>query len=309
LAKKDIIKKIIQNRKNNAINRERPSSAALSKRIRDNNSNNNRNLSLNNNYDCYNNTLKRQRIPKTQILHTSNSNYNININNNHKCFKSYRLSNKSAGNIKNGNDFLNDNCSPIRKRNTFTSGKYRKNCEQIQTTMESDNNLNFNFSNIPHKRNITNNTSDFNHSQNKYINETYMKKINNTRNIQNKRVFNDKNKERTKKNLIPNRDLTESELMMILNDIKGKENYRNNRKKSLNLSLNDNIAPNNFLKHIRRAQHLNTNNIKLNQFYTNNNNIIKTVERNKGTQIYNNFYSINNIGNSNIPVKVINVFN
>ena len=308
-AKKDIIKKIIQNRKNNAINRERPSSAALSKRIRDNNSNNNRNLSLNNNYDCYNNALKRQRIPKTQILHTSNSNYNININNNHKCFKSYRLSNKSAGNIKNGNDFLNDNCSPIRKRNTFTSGKYRKNCEQIQTTMESDNNLNFNFSNIPHKGNITNNTSDFNHSQNKYINETYMKKINNTRNIQNKRVFNDKNKERTKKNLIPNRDLTESELMMILNDIKGKENYRNNRKKSLNLSLNDNIAPNNFLKHIRRAQHLNTNNIKLNQFYTNNNNIIKTVERNKGTQIYNNFYSINNIGNSNIPVKVINVFN
>ena len=58
-------------------------------------------------------------------------------------------------------------------------------------------------------------------------------------------------------------------------------------KKNLNLSLNDNIAPNNFLKHIRRAQHLNSNNIKLNQYYTNSN--IKTVERNKGTQIYNNF--------------------
>ena len=82
-----------------------------------------------------------------------------------------------------------------------------------------------------------------------------------------------------------------------------------NTLEDLNLSLNDNIAPNNFLKHIRRSQHLNTNNIKLNQFYTNNNNIIKTVERNRGTQIYNNFYSINNIGNSNIPVKVINVFN
>ena len=80
-------------------------------------------------------------------------------------------------------------------------------------------------------------------------------------------------------------------------------------KKNLNLSLNDNIAPNNFLKHIRRAQHLNSNsnNIKFNQYYTNSN--IKTVERNKGTQIYNNFYSINNIGNPNIPVKVINVFN
>jgi hypothetical protein len=306
-----MIRKIIQNKKNNVINRERPSSAALSKRIRDNNSSNNRNLSLNYNYDYYSNVLKRQRIPKTQILHTSNSNYNININNHHKNFKSNRLSNKSAGHLKNGNDFLNDNYSPIRKRNTFTTGKYRKNCEQIQTTMESENNINFNFSNIPHKRNINNSTNDFNQSQNKYINETYMKKINNNRNSQNKRVFNDKNKERTKKKFIPNRDLTESELMVILNEIKGKENYnyRNNRKKSLNLSLNDNIAPNNFLKHIRRSQHLNTNNIKLNQFYTNNNNIIKTVERNRGTQIYNNFYSINNIGNSNIPVKVINVFN
>ena len=95
--------------------------------------------------------------------------------------------------------------------------------------------------------------------------------------------------------------------MMILSDINEKENYRDNRKKNLNLSLNDNIAPNNFLKHIRRAQHLNSNNIKLNQYYTNSN--IKTVERNKRTQIYNNFYSINNIGNPNIPVKVINVFN
>ena len=176
--------------------------------------------------------------------------------------------------------------------------------------MVSDNNLNFNFSNIPKKRFINNN-SDFNLSHNKYKSEGNIKKINNTRNVQQKRVFNDKNKERTKKNLIPNRDLTETELMMILNDIKGKDNYRNNRKKSLNLSLNDNTAPNNFLKHFRRSQHLNTNNIKLNQLYTNNNNnnIMKTVERNKGTQIYNNFYSINNIGSSNAPVKVINVFN
>jgi hypothetical protein len=79
-------------------------------------------------------------------------------------------------------------------------------------------------------------------------------------------------------------------------------------KKSLNLSLNDNIAPNNFLKHIRRSQYINTNNIKLNQLYTNNNNN-KYFERNKGTHIYNNFYSINNIGSSNAPVKVINVYN
>jgi hypothetical protein len=170
--------------------------------------------------------------------------------------------------------------------------------------MESDNNINFNFSNISQNRYMTNNTHDIYASQNRYNKEINIKKINNNKNSIPKRVFNEKNK---RKNLIPNRDLTESDLMMILSDINEKENYRDNRKKNLNLSLNDNIAPNNFLKHIRRAQHLNSNNIKLNQYYTNSN--IKTVERNKGTQIYNNFYSINNIGNPNIPVKVINVFN
>ena len=104
--------------------------------------------------------------------------------------------------------------------------------------------------------------------------------------------------------------MTETELINLLNSDNIKENYRNNRKKSLNLSLNENIAPNNFLKHIRKSQYLNTNNVKLNKFYINsNNNNIKIIERNKGTHIYNNFYSINNIGNSNIPVKVINVFN
>ena len=29
----------------------------------------------------------------------------------------------------------------------------------------------------------------------------------------------------------------------------------------------------------------------------------------KKTQIFNNYYSINNIGNSQIPVRVINVYN
>ena len=310
IEKKDMIKKITHNKKNNLINRERPSSAALSKRINAiTNTNNNRNLSLNYNYECCNNALKRHYIPKSQVFHTSNIDYNININNdnNYRNFKSYRLSNKSAGSLKNRNDILNDNCSPIRKRNTFSNNKYRKNCQQIHTTMESDNNINFNFSNVSQKKYIINNTYDINASQNRYNNEQNIKKINNTnKNSIPKRVFNEKNK---RKNLIPNRDLTESELMMILNDINEKENYRCNRKKNLNLSLNDNIAPNNFLKHIRRAQHLNSNsnNIKFNQYYTNSN--IKTVERNKGTQIYNNFYSINNIGNPNIPVKVINVFN
>ena len=309
LTKKEMIKKIIQNKKNNSINRERPSSSVLSKKIMDNNYINfttNKNLSLNYNYEYSHNIPKKYNIPKSQVFHTSNSNYNLN---NSKNYKSYRLNNKSAGNINCRCDFLNENCSPIRKKNTYTNkNKYQKNYEQAHTMVESENNFNFNYSNIHQKKLTINNNIDINVSNNKYITEKNIKKINNNRNAQQKRVFVEKNKERNRKNLIPNRDLTETQVMMMINDMKGKENYRNNRKKSLNLSLNDNIAPNNFLKHIRRSQYINTNNIKLNQLYTNNNNN-KYVERNKGTHIYNNFYSINNIGSSNAPVKVINVYN
>ena len=306
--KKEMIKKIIQNKKNNLNNRERPSSAALSKRIFDNNNlNNNKNLSLNHNYE-FNNFSKKHFIPKSQIIHTSNS--ICNINNNSKNYKSFRLTNKSTGNINCRSDIISDNYSPIRKRNTYTNNKYKKNYEQIQTMVDSEKNMNYNYSNINQNKLKINNNPDMNIiNNNKYNPEKNIKKINNSINIPQKRVFNEKNKERNRNNLIPHRDLTESDLMIILNDIKGKENHRNNKKKCLNLSLNDNIAPNNFLKHIRKAQYLNTNNIKLNQFYSNKNNNIKSYERNKGTHIYNNFYSINNIGGSNVPVKVINVYN
>jgi hypothetical protein len=149
-----MIRKIIQNKKTNIINRERASSAALSKKITDNNNYNfinNKNLSLNYNYEYTHNVPKRYNIPKSQIFHTSNSNYNININNNSKNNKSYRLSNKSAGSINYRCDLLNDNCSPIRKRNTYNN-KHNKNCAQINTLIESENNLNFNCSNIPTKK-------------------------------------------------------------------------------------------------------------------------------------------------------------
>ena len=312
MVNKGIIKKIKQNKKNILINKERPSSVILSKRVFDyNNVNNNKNLSLNYNNERKNNSLKRHLITKSEILHTCDSNYNVNINSNYKIFKSYRLNNKSAGNINYSNDLLNDNYSPIRKENKCKINKYNKNYEQNHTSVESDNISNYNYSSILQKKaRLINNNINIPKNNHNYYQDQNIKKINNTKNYQHKRLSNDKNKERNRKNLIPNRDLTETELINLLNSDNIKENYRNNRKKSLNLSLNENIAPNNFLKHIRKSQYLNTNNVKLNKFYINsNNNNIKIIERNKGTHIYNNFYSINNIGGSNVPVKVVNIYN
>ena len=105
-----------------------------------------------------------------------------------------------------------------------------------------------------------------------------------------------------------NRDLTEPELLMILNPIKLKDNNHrsgNNIKKRLNISVNDN--QNTFLKHITKVKVTNINDPRSNQYYTINekkNNIINNQSTN------NNFGGINNnLLNSKVPVKVINVFN
>ena len=76
----------------------------------------------------------------------------------------------------------------------------------------------------------------------------------------------------------------------------------------MNITLNDNINQNIFIKQIRQSKGLNDFYPKTNQYYSNNTNNIG-LEKNNGPQIFNNFYSINNIGNAKIPVKVINVYN
>ena len=102
--------------------------------------------------------------------------------------------------------------------------------------------------------------------------------------------------------------------MMILNPIKIKENYKNN---NLNFTtLNENINQNQFLTKIKQLKNSGSSNPNpsSNQYYSNNINNVnnnRNIESNNinGPQIFNNFYSINNIGNCKIPVKVINVFN
>ena len=144
-----------------------------------------------------------------------------------------------------------------------------------------------------------------------YSYEKNVKKLNNkVRHYTFKRSYDEKViRSRKKKDLISNRDLTEPELMMISNPIKIKDSYRNNsNNKNLNFTLNDNINQNIFLKQIKQSKGLNDFYPQTNQYYSNNTNNIG-LEKNNGSQIFNNFYSINNIGNAKIPVKVINVYN
>ena len=161
---------------------------------------------------------------------------------------------------------------------------------------------------INHKKisieNSKNNKGDYSYDKN-------VKKLNNkVRHYTFKRSYDEKViRSRKKKDLISNRDLTEPELMIISNPIKIKDSYRNNsHNKNMNITLNDNINQNIFIKQIRQSKGLNDFYPKTNQYYSNNTNNIG-LEKNNGPQIFNNFYSINNIGNTKIPVKVINVYN
>ena len=208
---------------------------------------------------------------------------------------------------------IKENYSPIKQKNSSNNkinNKYHY--DKMPTSIEQKNNLN----NNNHKQLLINNDGLKNKNNN--INEKTIRKINKIKTYTNKRTYDDKSiKEKIKREIVSNRDLTEPELMIMLNPIKYKENLRNNnKKKNLNISLMDNISQNIFLKHIKQGKigNTNSNNIKINNQYYSNNinnsiNNIRILEKNKGTQIFNNFYSINNIGNSKIPVKVINVFN
>ena len=309
-----IKKKIVSNRKEHSYN-QRPISAILSKRIRDiNNINNSRSIIMNYNY---NNLLRDNINRKINMARSSNSYHCFDINSNSN-YNSKSNNNRSTMNINyDYNKFiLKDNYSPINKqRNTVTHKNYNYNFnyEKIPTTIVA-NNINLNNKNNNHKNLVINHSESLKNKKN--ANEKNIKKINNM-NFQKMRTYDEKSiKEKIKREMISDRDLTEPELMMILNPIKYKENLRNNnknQKKTLNISLNDNIGQNNFLKHIKHVKPGNANNARLNnQYYSNINNSInniKNIEKNKGAQIFNNFYSINNIGNSKIPVRVINVFN
>ena len=325
IAKNNIIKKnIIQNRKA-YYSENRPTSDIKSKRINNISINNNNSIVMN--YNTNENILK-EKLHKN--MHSSKSYFNLDINNTR--FKSSN-SNSKSGSIKNHStihlnydydkSIFNDYYSPIRN-NKYTINKNKNNYyhKKIQTTIgqkltTNDNNINnknYNNKNYNSNRLVINNSEIF-HKKNiiKY-NEKSIKKINNIKNNNSsKRSYDGKSlRERKKREVISNRDLTEPELLMLLNPIKGKESLRNStKKKILNISLIDNLGQNIFLKQIKQIKPENTSNIKLNQYYVNSsiNNNRNNMERNKGTQIFNNFYSINNIANSKIPVKVINVFN
>ena len=148
---------------------------------------------------------------------------------------------------------LKESFSPIKGKSLLNNkNKSKFSYEKISTSIESNNCKLNNKNNNNHKKLLINNLESIKNRNVINYNNRNVKKINKMRNISYKRSYDSKSiREKMKRNIGTNRDLTEPELMMIMNPIKEKENIRNNnKKKSLNISLNDNIGQNNFLKHI-----------------------------------------------------------
>ena len=106
-----------------------------------------------------------------------------------------------------------------------------------------------------------------------------------------------------------NPDFTEPELLMMVNPIKIRDNYKNSQKNSLNITVNNNVVNQNiFLHHIKQG------NSNINTNCNNNDN----KEKNKGQinmnnkynhlKIFKNLYLNNDKNNNDEPIKVINIF-
>ena len=275
----------------------------ISNRFTDYNSCNN--MIINN--SCCNNrkTLKNLFYNKNYSIIIKKKNKNINNDNSkfrfskkiiykktnpaiNKSFNPLTIRQKSlASSI--GSSLSNSNIDIINKRNSFT---YIINKKVNQN--EKSKNISIKKLNIPPFCNI---------NKNNYYN--YIKYKKNYKNNSNKDILN-------------------SEKIIIANRDKHLHKIKKNKKK-LNVSVNENYINGNHNTFLHNVKPMylnlkNNNNMNISRKKTNNTNRNKRINtENSGrymksskvinSQIYNNYYSINNIDASNIPVRIINFYN
>ena len=266
----------------------------------------NKNITINNNLNIF------------DIKNISNqySNYPINnINYDHNTnFNNFNLTNINEPDVKKRKNILNERMKlPIDNELKNYLKKYNSN-----TIINNNNNKYSIINNIKYNEHKTNNSFNF-------INQLPIKKHSFLRNS--KKINVRSNSYRIpehEKNFINNKryidqksNLTESEIL-ISNHLKFK-NSKNNFPKFANLSLfsnrlkkigiSNNNATKSFLHNIKENNennlfsNLNNSNIISGRYYLN------TQDELKCQKIFNNFYSFNGVSASNLPIKVINIFN
>ena len=297
-------------------------------------------------YDKINQTKKSKKVDKEfwerkNVKITSNDNKNINIKrkNNYKYNKERALSatpnkrnprlnpnlydnNSNAINYQKNYNINKDSYAyKVTQKNNY---KYIHDLENNQisrpiTSVGNDyHRKNKNINSKSKKKNYvkkdiySNNHNNKNNICNK-INQQYMRKLNVMRPNSCKNSCHENNIyfERKNNSRRYDPDITEPELLMMVNPIKIKDNYKYSQKNSLNITLNNNNAenPNSFLHYIKANNpnlKINTNGKDINNIEWNNIQINSTGKYNH-LKMFKNIH-INNNRNMDEPIKVIKNF-
>ena len=218
--------------------------------------------------------------------------------------------------FKNYDDYINKDsyAYKITKKNNYRHLHGVENNQQIRPITSVGNeyyeNNNNNYKKKFNKKNIINNELKSNICSK--IKNQNIRKINAIRPNSCKLSGHDNNKyiEKRKNYRRYNPDITDPELLMMVNPIKIKDNYKNSQKNSLNITVNNNIVNQNiFLQHIKSGNiniNTNGNNIENKEMNKDKNNINNKYNH---LQIFKNLYMNNERNNNDEPIKVINILN
>ena len=232
-------------------------------------------------------------FPKNYNINKDSYAYKITKKNNYKYIQDYDNNQIARPITSVGNDY---------NRNIINKNNKSKNRNYIKKDINGNNHLVLkNKSNICNKINQQNNRKLKAKRPNSckfkgYENNLYFERKNNSRRY--------------------DPDITEPELLMMVNPIKIKENYKNSQKSSLNITLNNNNNmaenPNNFLHHIKTMnQNLNINtniaNGKNNENIDRNRMKLNSNNKYNHLKLFQNIY-INNDKNVDEPIKVVKIF-
>ena len=232
-------------------------------------------------------------FPKNYNINKDSYAYKITKKNNYKYIQDYDNNQIARPITSVGNDY---------NRNIINKNNKSKNRNYIKKDINGNNHLVLkNKSNIINKINQQNNRKLKAKRPNSckfkgYENNLYFERKNNSRRY--------------------DPDITEPELLMMVNPIKIKENYKNSQKSSLNITLNNNNNmaenPNNFLHHIKTMNqnlNLNTNiaNGKNNENIDRNRMKLNSNNKYNHLKLFQNIY-INNDKNVDEPIKVVKIF-
>ena len=235
---------------------------------------------------------------------------------NHNAYDNINESHNDKKILKNYDNYINKDsyAYKVTKKNNYRYLHESENSQQARQITSGGNNYNKISNDNYKKKTFTkkeiSNTNESNNNKRSRANQN-VRKINVIRPNSSKIIDRDNDYdydyENGKNYRRYNPDITEPELLMMINPIKIKDNYKNPQKSCLNITLNSNIVNQNiFLQHMRQDNQNINFNINTNENKEKNKEQMNNSKYNH-LQLFNDYMNNNKVNEE--PIKVINIFN